>query len=74
MFGLIGLIISIAIMAYFAYRGLGALPLTLLAGLVVILTNGMDLWTSYSDFYLTGYVGFFKAYFLSLPHRHYMRR
>ena len=64
MIGIIGLIVAIAILAFFAYKGVGALPLTLLAGFVVILTNGMDLWTSYSDYYLSGYVGFFKSYFL----------
>ncbi len=64
MIGIIGLIVAIAILAFFAYKGVGALPLTLLAGFVVILTNRMDLWTSYSDYYLSGYVGFFKSYFL----------
>ncbi|MTI56579.1 GntP family permease [Geosporobacter ferrireducens] len=64
MIGILGLLIAIAVLAYFAYKGVGALPLTLLAGLIVILTNGMNLWTAYSDYYLAGYVGFFKNYFL----------
>ncbi|QGU94798.1 GntP family permease [Clostridium bovifaecis] len=62
--GTIGLILGIAVLIYFAYKGVGALPLTLLAGAVVILTNQMDIWKSYSEFYLTGYVNFFKSYFL----------
>jgi len=64
MLGIIGLVVAIVILGYFAFKGVGALPLTFLAGLVVILTNGMDLWTSFSDYYLSGYVGFFKSYFL----------
>ncbi|SMC91152.1 GntP family permease [Papillibacter cinnamivorans] len=62
--GVIGLLLGIAILIFFAYKGLGALPLTLLAGVVVILTNGMPLWTSFAEYYMGGYVGFFKAYFL----------
>ncbi|MBS7525219.1 GntP family permease [Fusibacter paucivorans] len=64
MIGIIGLIFAILILSILAYKGVSALPLTLLAGLVVILTNRMDIWTSYSEYYLSGYVGFFKGYFL----------
>ena len=64
MLGIVGLVLGIAILIIGAYKGIGALPLTLLAGIVVILMNGMPLWTSYSEFYMGGYVGFFKAYFL----------
>lgn len=64
MLGIVGLILGIAILIIGAYKGIGALPLTLLAGIVVILMNGMPLWTSYSEYYMGGYVGFFKAYFL----------
>ena len=61
--GIIGLIIGIAILIIFAYRGLGALPLTIFAGCFVILTNRMNFWSSFTDGYLGGYVGFFKNYF-----------
>jgi len=64
MIGIIGLLLGIAVLIIGAYKGLGALPLTILAGLVVIFTNGMEVWPSFSDFYMTGYVGFFKSYFL----------
>lgn len=64
MIGILGLIVAIFILGFLAYKGVGALPITLLAGLVVILTNQMDIWQSYSEFYMGGYVGFFKAYFL----------
>lgn len=64
MIGILGLIIAIAVLAVLAYKGVGALPLTLLAGLVVIVTNQMNLWESYSEFYMNGFIGFFKSYFL----------
>lgn len=62
--GSIGLILGIMILIILAYKGVGALPLTILAGLVVIITNKMNVWSAFSDFYLTGYVGFMKNYFL----------
>jgi H+/gluconate symporter-like permease len=64
MIGIFGLIVAIGILAFFAYKGVGALPLTIAAGLVVIISNGMNLWDSFSEFYMNGYIGFFKSYFL----------
>jgi H+/gluconate symporter-like permease len=64
MIGIIGLLIAIAMLAYMAYKGVGALALTLAAGLVVIVTNQMNIWESFSEFYMTGYVNFFKNWFL----------
>ena len=63
MIQIIGLFLGIGILIYFAYRGVGALPLTLLAGLAVIITNQMNLWQSFSEFYMKGYVGFLNSYF-----------
>ncbi len=63
MFQIFGLFLGIGILVYFAYRGVGALPLTLVAGIAVILTNQMDIWTSFSDYYIKGYVGFLSSYF-----------
>ena len=39
MIGILGLIIAILILGVLAYKGVGALPLTLLAGAIVIITN-----------------------------------
>ncbi|ETA80907.1 hypothetical protein [Youngiibacter fragilis] len=63
MLGITGLLIAILILAVLAYKGVGALPLTIIAGMVVILTNGMGIWESFSEFYMTGYLNFFKNYF-----------
>ncbi|CCQ98724.1 Citrate transporter [[Clostridium] ultunense Esp] len=64
MIKIFGLIIAIGILAVLAYKGVGALPLTLLAAFVVIVTNQMNLWESYSEFYMNGFIGFLKSYFL----------
>ena len=44
MIGIIGLILAIVVMVIGAYRGLGALPLTILAALVAMLANNMPLY------------------------------
>lgn len=64
MLGIIGLLLAIAIMIFGAYKGIGALPLTLLAAFVVILTNTMPIWEAYSKFYIGGYVGTYSSYLL----------
>lgn len=63
MLGIIGLLIAILVLGVLAYKGVGALPLTIAAGLVVIVTNQMNLWQSFSEFYMTGFLNFFKNYF-----------
>lgn len=61
---IIGLILAVAVLIVGAYKGLGALPLTLLASLVVILTNGIPLWTGYATSYMQGYTGAYMSFFL----------
>jgi len=65
-FAIIGLFLAVIVLAVGAYRGLGALTSTLLASLVVILTNGMGIWQGFSEFYMNGYVGAYAGYFLLL--------
>jgi len=60
----IGLILAVAVLIIGAYRGLGALPLTLLASLVVILTNGIGLWEGFATSYMQGYTGAYISFFL----------
>lgn len=64
MIGVIGLILAIVVMIVGAYKGLPLLPLTLLAGLVAILTNGLNVWDGYATMYVGGYAGTYSAYFL----------
>lgn len=59
----IGLFAGIAILIIGAYRGVGALPITVLAGFVVVITNGMPIWESFSGDYMDGYISFLKSYF-----------
>ncbi len=61
---IVGLLLAIAFMIIGAYKGIPALPLTLMAALVVILFNGMPVWESFASFYMGGYAGTYSAYFL----------
>jgi H+/gluconate symporter-like permease len=61
---IIGLILSVVVLIVGAYKGLGALPLTLLASLVVILTNGINVWEGFATHYMKGYTSAYLSYFL----------
>lgn len=62
--GIIGLLVGIAFLIWGAYKGLGALPLSLIAAVIIIVTNGMPLWASLSKMYMAGYAGTYTGYFL----------
>jgi H+/gluconate symporter-like permease len=64
--GIIGLLLAVMVLAVGAYKGFGALVSTLIASLVVILTNGIGIWQGFSEFYMSGYVGAYTGYFLLL--------
>lgn len=62
MVGVIGLLLAIAFLMIFAYKGLGALPLAVFGSLVVILFNGMNVWTTITGDFVNGYVSAFTSY------------
>lgn len=45
MLGIIGLLLAITVLILGAYKSLEAIPLTLLSAFVVIITNGLPIWT-----------------------------
>jgi len=60
---IIGLIAAIAVLIIGAYRGMEAIPLTLLATFVVMLTNGLPIWTTLSTAYAPGFGSVIASYF-----------
>lgn len=62
--GIIGLILGIIVMIVFAYWGLNAVPLSLLAGAVICIFNGINLWTGFA----TSWAGGLATVFFSLLH------
>lgn len=63
MLGVIGLLLAITILIIGAYKGLEAIPLTLLSAFVVIITSGLPIWDTYASVYATGFSGTFQSYF-----------
>ena len=71
--GILGLVLAIAVLVFGAYKGLGALPLTLLAAFVAIVANAANiaqvfsaqyLWEGFSVHYMKGYSNAYLSYFL----------
>lgn len=60
----IGLILAVVVLVVGAYKGLGALALTLLASIVVIVTSGIPIWTGLSQHYMGGYSSAYISFFL----------
>lgn len=62
--GIIGLVIGVVILAVCAYKGVGALPLSILASIAVIIFNRMNIWEAFSQFYMSGYTSFIMQNFI----------
>jgi len=64
MLGVVGVLASIALVIYLAFRGWSIIPASLLCSLVVILTNKAEIWPSISGSYADGFKYFIGAFFL----------
>ena len=64
MVGVIGVLASIALLIYLAFRGWGIIPASLVCSFVVVLTNGAEIWSSLSGSYAEGFKYFIGAFFL----------
>lgn len=64
MIGVLGLLLSLAFVVISVYRGWHILPVSIIAGTFVALSNGINLWTAISESYATGLSGYVASYFL----------
>lgn len=64
MIGIMGFLISLIFIICSVYKGWHILPVSILGGIFVALTNGMNLWTAISEDYATGLSGYVASYFL----------
>lgn len=64
MLGNLGLLVAIGLLIYLAYKGVAAIPASLLCSLVVLVTNGIPVWQGFSEFYIGGFSYFAGTYFL----------
>lgn len=60
---MVGIIIGLALLMFLAYRGMSIIWIAPLCAGVVAAFGGLDLLTAYTDSYMTGFVGFAKAWF-----------
>lgn len=64
MIGVIGIIISLGLLMYLAYRGITVLILApILAGLAVIFSGDVPLLASYTEVFMVNFASYAKAYF-----------
>jgi H+/gluconate symporter-like permease len=64
MLGVIGVLASIALVIYLAFKGWSIIPASLLCSFVVVLTNNAEIWPSISGSYADGFKYFIGAFFL----------
>lgn len=62
--GVIGLLLGIVILIVVSYKGFSAVPTTMFAGAVVMILNGVNLWTGFSSYWIGGLAGVFTSYYL----------
>jgi H+/gluconate symporter-like permease len=62
--GVIGLLVAIAVLIVLCYKGVNAFVASLISTAIVILTNQMPFWASYSTHYATDMKNFIGSFFL----------
>lgn len=62
--GILGLVLGLAVLIFLGFRGWGMVPTSLVAALVVVLTNRMDLWEAISVHYGTFMKNYAGSYLL----------
>lgn len=61
---LLGIVISFVLLIILVMRGVNILIIAFICSAVVAVTSGMDIFSVLKEEYMTGFVGFFKNYFL----------
>ena len=62
--GIIGLLVGIGVLILISYKGLHAVPTSLIAGAVILIFNGINLWTGFSELWIGGMATVFTKYYL----------
>ncbi|MBV1757200.1 MAG: GntP family permease [Dethiosulfatibacter sp.] len=60
---MLGIIIGLALLMFLAYRGMSIIWIAPICAMVVAVFGGLELLPAYTDSYMTGFVGFAKAWF-----------
>lgn len=62
--GIIGLFLGIAVLIFISYKGFHAVPTSLIAGAVILVLNGINIWTGFSESWIGGVATVFTNYYL----------
>lgn len=64
MLGIMGILLAIATLIFIAYKGWGAIPASIAASLIVVVSSQVDIWESFSVSYAEGVKVFAGAYLM----------
>ncbi|ALX50533.1 GntP family permease [Lentibacillus amyloliquefaciens] len=64
MIGLIGLIVSLALLIYLTMKGINIIIAAIICSVLVAVTGGLNLQTALMDNYMTGFTDYFASWFL----------
>lgn len=62
--GVLGLLIALVVLVVLVFRGYHVLPVTLLASLIVFLTNRFEIWPGFMEGYAPAMTGFIASYLM----------
>jgi H+/gluconate symporter-like permease len=63
MIGMIGLIGSLILLMWMTLKGINIIVAALISSLIVAITGGLNLETALTDYYITGFTGYFASWF-----------
>lgn len=64
MVGMLGLIASLILLIILTMRGINIIIAAIISTVLVAVTGGLNLETALADYYMTGFTGYFKSWFL----------
>lgn len=64
MIGIVGIVLALAVLVFLAFKRWNMILVSLIASVIVGLTNGFDFWAIFSDFYMKGVAQFISSWFL----------
>ncbi len=64
MLGILGLIASLALLIYLTMKGINIIIAAIISSVVVAVTGGLNLETAMTEYYMTGFTGYFASWFL----------
>lgn len=64
MIGILGFILSIAVLIYLSYKRWNIIPVSIVAAVIVGLSSSIDIWSIFNDYYMPSFASFIMNWFL----------